>query len=93
MREFRGVETTREVWAVIRAAHPEIEAIGSYSAPDGGETHPEHGRMYTAYGFEDSPVPLISAETVWEIDRSDPLNRINQQDRCWLCVPIEEVTE
>ena len=93
MMDFRRVETTREVWAVIHASHPELKVVSSYSAPDGGEYHPTQGRMYTDHGFEDSPIPLISARTFWDIDRNDPLNRIDQRDHFWLCVPIEEGEE
>ena len=35
MSDYERVTTSVEVWAVIRARHPEMQVFGSYSAPAG----------------------------------------------------------
>lgn len=90
--DYRVVETSAEVWAVIRARHPEMRVFGSYSAPDGdylgGGT--SVGTMFTSYGFAGHDFPVIEARTTWDIDRERPAERINEQHRYWLCLPINE---
>lgn len=82
-----GVEiTSAEVWAVIRARHPELKVFGTYSDPSGGR-NPDRGMMFTSYGFPNANFPLIEAETVWEIDHEKPSNRINEKHTYWLCIP------
>ena len=81
VKEYRTVETSREVWAVIRARHPELVPHGTASF---------EGKMFTSYGFPGADFPFMEARTTWELDGQFPYKRINEQDRYWLCVPIKE---
>jgi len=65
MSDYKRVPTSAEVWAVIRARHPEMRVFGSYSAPDGDEfVNPSKGRMFTSYGFEHGDYPVIEAQMI-----------------------------
>jgi hypothetical protein len=79
VRDYRTVKTSREVWAVIRACHPELVPFGTASF---------EGDMFTSYGFPAADFPLI--ETTWELDPDKPNHRINEQSLFWLCIPIKE---
>ena len=81
MNDYRTVETSREVWAVIRARHPELVPFGTASF---------EGDMFTSYGFSDADFPIMEARTTWDPDPDRPGHRINEQSRFWLCVPIKE---
>ncbi len=73
MSDYKRVPTSAEVWAVIRARHPEMRVFGSYSAPDGGLVgDPSKGKMFTSYGFEHGDYPVIEAQTTWDIDPEAP---------------------
>lgn len=89
--EYKRVPTSAEVWAVIRARHPNLVPFGSYTAPEGdyfgGDS--SHGRIFTSYGFEGHDYPVIEAETTWDIDQSEPSKRHNEQHEYWLCLPIK----
>ena len=93
MSEIIKIKTTPEVWAVIRASHPEMIVFSSYSAPDGDRFgNPSKGVMATDYGFENADYPTLSAETTWDIS-NDPENkykRKNEKHEYWLCVGIME---
>ena len=91
MIEYRTVETSAEVWAVIWARHPELRVFSSYSTPDGDQFgDPSKGKMVTSYGFNQADFPLIEAETTWDIE-GDPLHRRkNEKHRYWLCCPVED---
>jgi hypothetical protein len=86
--DYRTIETSAEVWAVIRARHPELRVFGSYSAPDGdylsGNT--DRGTMFTSYGFLGHDFPVIEARTTWDVDHEQPHVRVNEQHRYWLCI-------
>ena len=90
MGNYIRIKTSPEVWAVIRARHPELKVFGSYSAPDGEVGNPEQGRMFTSYGFSDGDFPIIAAQTTWDIDEKDPSLRKNEKHEYWLCVGYEE---
>ena len=81
MKDYRTVETSREVWAVIRARHPELVPLGTASF---------ECDMFTSYGFPGADFPLMEARTTWEPDFDRPGHRINEQSRFWLCIPIKE---
>ena len=81
MKDYRTVETSREVWAVIRARHPELVPHGTASF---------EGDMFTSYGFPGADFPIMEARTTWEPDPEKPWLRINEQSRFWLCIPIKE---
>jgi DNA gyrase subunit A len=69
MSDYKRVPTSAEVWAVIRARHPEMRVFGSYSAPDGDQFgDPSKGKMFTSYGFEHGDFPVMEAQTTWEIE-------------------------
>ena len=76
------VTTTFEVWAAIRAAHPEMIVFGSFSDPS-------NGVMETSFGFKAGDYPVIKAQTTWEIDSDRPHERIHQAHIYWLCLPVE----
>ena len=90
--EYSKHKTSPEVWAVIKAAHPELKVFSTYSAPDGDYFgDPSTCVMMTEYGFDGSDCPIIGAETTW--DRNpDPNNyeRINEKHEYWICVGIAE---
>ncbi|MBK7352179.1 MAG: hypothetical protein IPI92_20180 [Gemmatimonadetes bacterium] len=89
MGEYRTVETSAEVWAVIRARHPELRVFGSYSYPSGDEFgDPSKGKMFTSYGFAQADYPLMEAETTWDIELSRPGFRRNEVHQYWLCCPV-----
>jgi len=91
VRDYKRIPTSPEVWAVIRARHPELRVFGSYSAPDGERSgDPDKGKMFTSYGFEQGDYPVIEAQTTWDIDREAPCNRENERHEYWLCIPIRE---
>lgn len=87
MDGYKRVQTSAEVWAVIRARHPEMVVFGSYSAPEGdpyGDS--TKGQMATSYGFEGCDYPLIEAKTTWDI--VEDYKRNNVKHEYWLCLPI-----
>lgn len=91
MTEYKRVPTSAEVWAVIRARHPEMKVFGSFSAPEGDPYgDPSKGRMFTSYGFEGNDYPVIEAQTTWDIDHENKHMRVNQHHEYWLCLPIRE---
>ena len=81
MKDYRTVETSREVWAVIRARHPELVPFGTASF---------EGDMFTSYGFTGADFPIMEARTTWEPDPEKPGHRVNEQIRFWLCIPTKE---
>ena len=83
MKDYRTVATSAEVWAVIRARHPELVPFGTASF---------EGDMCTSFGFKGADFPLMEARTTWEPDPERPSHRINEQHRYWLCIPIKEAT-
>lgn len=91
MSDFRRVSTSPEVFAVIRARHPELRVFGSYSAPDGNQFgNPSQGVMFTSLGFSGHEFPIIEAQTTWDIDREQPYKRISEKHEYWLCIGIKE---
>lgn len=84
------VTTSAEVWAVIKAAHPDLKVHTSYSYPDGDQfgNHDQCG-MRTEYGFDGAPIPLIGAHTRWEKGEKE-YERINEKTNYWLCIALEE---
>ena len=89
MSDYKRVPTSAEVWAVIRARHPEMRVFGSYSAPDGDQFgDPSEGKMFTSYGFEQGDFPVMEAQTTWDIDTL--LRRVNERHQYFLCLPKRE---
>ncbi len=87
--EHKKVETSPEVWAVIRARHPELKVFNTYSAPEGDHFgNPNVCKMMTEYGFNDSDCPIIGAETTWDRNPNGH-ERLNEKHQYWLCLPIE----
>lgn len=92
MSKYTKRTTTPEVWAVIRASHPELVVYSSYSAPDGDRFgNPDKCKMFTEYGFKDSDVPIIGAETTWEKDLEYEYKRVNEQTEYWLCIAVDDL--
>lgn len=90
MGSYKTVSTSAEVWAVIRARHPEMRVFGSYSAPDGDQFgDPRVGKMFTSYGFTEGDYPVIEAQTTWDIDPEKPYYRANEKHEYWICLPKE----
>lgn len=84
------VPTSPEVWAVIKAAHPELVVFSSFSDP-----HDQHGTgtctMKTSYGFKHcADHPIISAETTWEKSEKNSWERVNEKHSYWICVGEQE---
>lgn len=91
MNDYKRVPTSAEVWAVIRARHPEMRVFSSYSEPDGDRFgDPSRGKMLTSFGFAHGDYPVIEAQTTWDIDQKAPHNRNNQKHEYWLCLPKRE---
>lgn len=92
MSEYKRIKTTPEVWAVIRASHPNMQVFSSYSDPDGRAFGGpgEKGCMETAYGFDGQDFPTLAARTTWDIDPEQHYKRINEAHEYWLCVGIDE---
>ena len=91
MSDYERVTTSVEVWAVIRARHPEMQIFGSYSAPEGDHAgNPDIGKMFTSYGFEHGDYPVMEAQTTWDIDHETLHKRKNEQHKYWLCVPKKQ---
>jgi hypothetical protein len=95
MTDYKRTPTSAEVWAVIRARHPELKVFGSYSAPDGDHFgDPSKGKMFTSYGFDGADFPIMEAQTTWDIDMDAPpekrFKRLNERHEYWLCLPLKE---
>lgn len=90
MSDYKRIPTSAEVWAVIRARHPELKVFSSYSAPDGDQFgNPDECKMMTEYGFEDCDYPIIGAETTWNKSYDKPYERLNEKHIYWLCVAVD----
>jgi hypothetical protein len=88
MSDYKRASTSAEVWAVIRARHPEMRVFSTYSAPDGDQFgDPNKGKMFTSYGFEHGDYPVIEAQTTWDIDPVTRRKRVNERHEYWLCLP------
>ena len=89
---YKRVPTTAEVWSAVMAAHRDAMGVfSSYSAPGGDMFgNPLKGVMLTEYGFKGSDVPLIGAETHWDIDSEESHKRKNETTKYWFCVAIED---
>lgn len=93
MPDYKRIKTSAEVWAVIKARHPELRVFSSFSDPEGSFMGGSGtvGRMETAYGFSNGDYPLMEARTTWGINHDEPHKRMNEEHEYWLCVPIKEV--
>ena len=90
MGVHRKIPTSREVWAMIKARHPELVVFGSYSAPE-GDYYGNHDecRMMTEYGFKGCDYPIIGAKTTWDYNPLNTSERANEKHTYWLCVAEE----
>lgn len=80
------VPTSAEVWAVIRARHPDMVVFETDSDPDDRYSTGMR-RMYTSYGFKHCPDhPVIAGLTTWEQSTVSPSERKNVKHEYWLCV-------
>ncbi len=86
MIDYIRVPTSAEVWAAIRARHPELRVYGRACVPDGD---PSKGKTFTSYCFKLGVYPVIEAETTWEIDQEFPLTHKNERHKYWLCIPVK----
>lgn len=90
MTDYKKVPTSAEVWAVIKARHPELKVFSSYSAPHGDRFgDPSECRMMTEYGFESCDYPIIGTETTWDKNYDKPCERLNEKHIYWLCVAVD----
>lgn len=89
--DYKRIPTSPEVWAVIKARHPDLRVYASFSDPDGtfnggsGET----GVMETTYGFAEADYPLMEARTTWRIEPGS-FKRHDTEHQYWLCAPIKD---
>ena len=91
MDDYKRIETSAEVWAVIRAKHgKELKVFSTFSDPDGSFYGGNEATMFTAYGFDGCNVPVIEAETKWTVDREKPHNRIDEKTKYWICSGVEQ---
>lgn len=91
MSGYGRTETSAEVWAVIKARHPEMRVFSTFSAPDGDPNgNPMQGKMFTSYGFRQGDYPVIEAETTWDIVCDENRTRTNMQHKYWLCIPMQD---
>ena len=80
------IETSAEVYAVIKARHyDDLVVFGSYSAPEGSEFS-NQCEMYTEWGFKHADLPLMALRTTWDKDPEISYKRINQVTKYWLFV-------
>ena len=89
--KYRKIKTEASVWAVIKSVHPELVVHSSYSAPEGdffGDS--SICRMMTEYGFKDSDMPLIGAETTWDRSPENDYKRENEKTEYWFCIAVDE---
>ena len=88
MSDYRKIPTSAEVWAAIKAKHPELRVFSSYSASDGDPYgNPNKCTMMTEYGFDGCGCPLMGAETTW-YKNYDELS--DKKHVYWLCVPVDD---
>lgn len=90
MSKTMRIATSAEVWAVIRARHPDMVVFGSFSDPDGSFSGGSRGQMMTEYGFRNCEIPLLRAETTWDIGPEGSHERLNEQHKYWLSVPLRD---
>ena len=90
MSRYTKVETSAEVWAVLKAKHgAALRVFGSYSAPEGDHMgDPTQGVMMTEYGFEDAQWPLMGARTTWDL-ADKRAGRRDEKTTYWLCYRTE----
>lgn len=86
---YKKIKTSAEVWAVIKAAHPDLVVFSTVSNPEGDP----HGslndcRMMTEYGFKESDFPLLGANTTWSKDLMEGYERTDMETEYWLCAVI-----
>ena len=87
MNDYKKIPTSAEVWAVIRARHPELKVFSSYSAPDGDQFgNPDVCKMMTVYGFDGCDFPVIGAETTWDRSPENNYERLNERHIYWICI-------
>jgi len=91
LSDYYKIPTTREVWAVIHASHPNMEVFSIYSAPE-GNSHGDldQGVMETAYALKGCDFPIIEARSTWERNRVVKYERKNEKTEYWLCVAKKE---
>ena len=89
MSNYKKIPTSPEVWAVIRARHPELKVFSTYSAPDGDSFgNPDECKMMTEYGFEGCDYPIIGYEVTWDKNYDKTYERLNEKRIFWLCIPL-----
>ncbi|MFK5950910.1 MAG: hypothetical protein QM500_19330 [Methylococcales bacterium] len=87
---YKKIQTSPEVWAMIKARHKDLVVFSSYSAPDGDEFG-DSGicKMMTEYGFHDCDMPIIGAETTWKKHPTEEFKRDQEEHKYWICVGID----
>ena len=87
--EYKRIPTHYEVWVTIRNAHPELVVHSSYSALEADYFgDPSVCKMMTEYGFKDSDMPIIGAESTWDSHSGN--KRINGKHKYWLCIAVDD---
>ena len=81
------IETSREVFAVIRARHPEMKPFASFTDP--GEFPGDRSDIRTEYGFPGADESLLRAESEWIC--GDPAYvRLDESHRFWIAAVSED---
>lgn len=86
--EWTRVTTSRECYAVITVAHPDLVPHSSCTDMTGQFSGGSRGRIETEWGFDGAPIPLVGCSAVWDIVAGSD-KRANEERRYWLCVPLE----
>ena len=91
MNDYRKIETSREVYAVIWARHEkDLQVFGGYTDADGYNGSP---RMETSWILPRCDYPILEIVTTWDKE-TDPgrmsNKRINEKHQYFLCVANKE---
>lgn len=82
------IQTSSEVYHVIRARHTDLCVFSSFTDTDGTCNDGTVGRMETEYAFLEASAPILKIKTTWNIALYGA--RENIKHEYWLCVPDYE---
>lgn len=86
MEDYKKVRTTIDIFNALHSTH-DLKVFSSYTASQGDYYgNPETCRIFTEWGLKGFDIPLCGKETTWNKDLNNPLNRLNEENKYWLCV-------